>query len=1115
MSSLARHAPGFGYRTALPTLLMATMCGLLAISAIGAADWPTYLGDYTRSGATRDALLFPLRESWTHRSAHAPRPAWPEPARRDVLNRHEGLRALMTFDRAFQVVGAEGRVFFGSSADDKLYALDARTGDPVWSFFSDGPVRLAPTIADGRVYFGSDDGWVYCLRADDGQLVWKYTPAESPACLPGNGRMISLWPIRTGIVVADGTAYFGAGLFPQQKVYLVALDASSGQIKWKHEVPVSAQGYLLASPQRLYVPTGRTNPTVFARDDGRRLGEVPGAGGAYGLLMRDSVVSGPGRAVRRLNVVGVETTETIAAFDGLRLAVQGPIAYMQSETQLSAFDHVRYAALTAQQTALAAEQKRLKSAAPAEASDRAAAEAVERQAAALAERAAQLGREIAACSFWKVECRHSLAMIAVDGAVVVGGDGEIAAIDSANGTVVWTAPVSGKAYGLSVVDGRLMASTDQGVIHCFAAPDETRAATAQPPLARRPPRAAADKAANERAAHVAGLIARESDLHAGYCLVLGCESGHLVRELAAHTGWRIVGVQRDPARLAAVRAVLDEDGLYGDRIVVHQQVGDTLPYPSGFANVIVCESLLENGELPASVDELARVLRPCGGRIIMAGRGDQVTAAELKAWGDARLPDWQVEQREDWVVGIGTRGALPGSGEWTHTYADPANSSCSDDQLVGSATRLQWFGEPGPRRMVDRHFRNVPPLYKDGRLFIPGDEVIFAVDAYNGVPLWNAEVQNSRRVGVFLDTSSLVVDQRALHVVAGRECRRFDVRTGQPLASYQAPPAADAQPTEWGYLARAADLVLGSVRRQGTTYRQITREAQLDTAPVWYPNMKFATSRALFALDCDTGQTRWTHSAGRVIDPTLTVVDGRVCFLDNDAPVEADATGRVTMREINARGQTCLVALDLQTGSPVFRRPIDVSGFQQPTYLSSSAGVLLVTSSRIDRGEQIAASGSAALAQARGDESIVFCLQAFEAATGAPLWQAEHPTKLAVRGGHGEYNQHPNLLGDTAYVWPYAYNLRTGKRLEDWTFDRRGHGCGLVSASANCLFWRGNNPWMYDLRPGGGPSRLNQVSRPGCFINMIPAGGLILIPEASSGCTCPYPIQTSLAFAAW
>ncbi|MFP6880171.1 MAG: hypothetical protein VCA34_04440, partial [Roseibacillus sp.] len=42
--------------------------------------------------------------------------------------------------------------------------------------------------------------------------------------------------------------------------------------------------------------------------------------------------------------------------------------------------------------------------------------------------------------------------------------------------------------------------------------------------------------------------------------------------------------------------------------------------------------------------------------------------------------------------------------------------------------------------------------------------------------------------------------------------------------------------------------------------------------------------------------------------------------------------------------------------------------------------------------------------------------------------------------------------------------------------------------------------------------KIANVSRPGCWINMIPASGLLLIPEGSSGCICSYPIQASMAF---
>jgi hypothetical protein len=41
---------------------------------------------------------------------------------------------------------------------------------------------------------------------------------------------------------------------------------------------------------------------------------------------------------------------------------------------------------------------------------------------------------------------------------------------------------------------------------------------------------------------------------------------------------------------------------------------------------------------------------------------------------------------------------------------------------------------------------------------------------------------------------------------------------------------------------------------------------------------------------------------------------------------------------------------------------------------------------------------------------------------------------------------------------------------------------------------------------------VTDVTRPGCWINMIPAAGLLLVPEASSGCQCNFAVQTSLAF---
>jgi hypothetical protein len=259
--------------------------------------------------------------------------------------------------------------------------------------------------------------------------------------------------------------------------------------------------------------------------------------------------------------------------------------------------------------------------------------------------------------------------------------------------------------------------------------------------------------------------------------------------------------------------------------------------------------------------------------------------------------------------------------------------------------------------------------------------------------------------------------------------------------------------------------------------------------------MKLVTSDYLFAKNKADDSLLWTYQDGVILNNTLTAAGARIFFVETHSPEAlSDKLGRLPVKALFAGGDQHLVGLDQRTGKTVLKKKIDVCHFEEPVFLSCAQGILLLSGSRYD------------------GKCVRYYFDAYEAETGAELWHADHDSELATDGGHGEYNRQPTIVGAVVYAWPYAYGLRDGKKVEDWKFDRRGHGCGGVSASAQCLFWRGGNPWMYDLGPQGGPTRLNSVSRPGCWINMIPAGGLVLIPEASSGCTCGFSIQTSLAY---
>jgi len=335
----------------LGTFLAAFTClGALSSGPARAEDWPAYQHDNCRSGITSEHLKLPLREAWRYRSLGPPQPAWPDPAKKDYAA--EGgrvLRPRTTYDRAFHVVAVGDKAYFGSSADDRIVALDAATGDERWSFFAGGPVRLAPAVADGRLYAGSDDGYVYCINVADGALVWKYSPAPDSRWIPGNGRLISACPARTGVVVKDGIVYAGVGIFPEEGVYLCALDARTGAEKWKkspdptdfinrfssqlaaRRFALSPQGYLLASEQRLYVPTGRTSPATvdFATGNVEGLLNCPvGEGGTYALLSQDMIVSGPGT---RLTAFDPNTHDQMATFPGRCILVRGEVSYLLSD----------------------------------------------------------------------------------------------------------------------------------------------------------------------------------------------------------------------------------------------------------------------------------------------------------------------------------------------------------------------------------------------------------------------------------------------------------------------------------------------------------------------------------------------------------------------------------------------------------------------------------------------------------------------------------------------------------------------------------------------------------------------------------------------------------------
>lgn len=428
-----------------------------------AQSWPTYRHDNRRSGVTDQGLSFPLSRHWVRRSTHPPQAAWTGPAKWDAWSGNSGLQSMRNFDPCFYVTSAAGRVFFGSSIDDAVHCLDAIDGDEQWVRFTGAPVRFPPTLSDQRAYFGSDDGVVYCCDAATGKLVWTKQAAPSGRRITSNGKILSLFPVRTGVLIQDGRATFASSLVPWESSLLWTVDAVTGDAEgegcFRQELSdVTLQGALLASGTRVYAPQGRAAPLAFDLSDGKPLGAIGEAGGVFCILTEDEMLlAGPSNqktASDQIRIADGKTRQRLASFSGTnRILVAGEQAWIPAGGKLKMLDRTLY--VTAQQAmdrASRSLKERKEKKLPLDEPQRALAAAT---------------KERDAAWRWETECENPSGFIKAGDAIIVGLADQVKAFSAVDGRLLWDAAVEGTAHGLAVADGRLFVSTGHGHIYAF------------------------------------------------------------------------------------------------------------------------------------------------------------------------------------------------------------------------------------------------------------------------------------------------------------------------------------------------------------------------------------------------------------------------------------------------------------------------------------------------------------------------------------------------------------------------------------------------------------------------------------------------------------------------
>ena len=146
-------------------------------------------------------------------------------------------------DSFSQPTAVGGRLFFGSD-NGFVYSVDARTGCIYWSFHGQGAIRSAPTVAAIKghpgvgyaVYVGDMQNHAYAIDAQTGAPIWTnrvdIQPRSHMTASPAyfDGRLFI--PISSGETLMGGNPNYECCA---TRGVVVAVDADTGKILWRTE----------------------------------------------------------------------------------------------------------------------------------------------------------------------------------------------------------------------------------------------------------------------------------------------------------------------------------------------------------------------------------------------------------------------------------------------------------------------------------------------------------------------------------------------------------------------------------------------------------------------------------------------------------------------------------------------------------------------------------------------------------------------------------------------------------------------------------------------------------------------------------------------------------------
>ncbi len=1092
-------------------------------------DWPQFKNDNYRSGASvTDLDLENLDLAWTYIAAQEPVPAWYGPAKEDAFAKSGPLPSMRDYDLSYYPVIVGENLYYSSSADDAVHCIDTKSGEELWRYTTDGPIHVAPVYNEGKLYFGSDDGFVYCIDAEDAQLEWKYSPVpERDRLVLNNGRLISFWPIRTGVLVENDIVYFGASLLPWKKSYFCAIKSGSGLPEGKgcyvKEIDdMTFEGAMASTGKLLIQPQGRIAPAFFNKTTGEHKGSLPGTGGCFVLVTGENHIVHPqdSRNGSIREFVDDAEPEYMSFKGGKEMVIKGDTSFILTDNSLSAYHR---------------KSKKL---------------------------------------LWLRNNYHAHRLILSGNALYVGATDTVYAVSPKNGLPIWKGNVEGTVYALAAANDALFVSTNEGKITCFrpggkANPlleqnlnkpsgiDESpeKATTSEPQNTLKLKSGPFVEALSKDSVRISftttapskveilwtasggktqpfsfpegqdyminlpirkdfiytyeivtddGLrgiyeydnffnykrktiivrdghnndnvirnklsaLAEELETPIGLCLVIGLEDQSLPGELAEDPELDVIAVDDSEIRINDLRIKLQKEEIYGRKISA-LQVDDlnNVPVASELANLVWV-----NTSAGLNADEIIRLIAP---------RGIAIIEGVPENWLDDSNLSWQVETLKSNDKGLVLK-KLPfeNTGDWTHQYANPDNSAYGGESLWGSSRsedfEVQWMGRPGPRFQTDRSGRKPSPLAVDGRMFVQGNERIVAVDVYNGNILWSKDFHGLKRMNIHRDCSNWAADHESIFLAIGPDLVKVNQKTGEITGII----SNDNNNSDWGFISVDKDKIIGSSIPEGSNY------TDYHGGTGWYdakggPLAYKVVSNLLFAKDKNGDNNLWKYKPkGVIINPTITVYNDHISFVESrGVNLSNDGRGGDDLFE-----NTWLITLDLNSGKRLWKKRIKTIPGKTMYSMAAGNGKFVIVSSNNWKYE----------------------IYAFDAGDGKLSWQKE---QRWFHGDHGGHLSRPAIANNRLVVKPAIYNLGTGE-MQTYNVPKSGHGCASYVLTEQAIFYRGGSvtQFNFDTREFSRWERL----RPDCWISTIPAQGMILSPEAGGGCSCGNWLETSMVMA--